>query len=92
MDPIQSGSLLKSPISLEQDSLRCDTFVLIDSVATLSVLSQMSFNQNSLVGNYIRGPKLIVYNALEKRDMQCFLLAAVSPTIHSFSEKAFLGL
>jgi hypothetical protein len=50
MDPSQSETLMKSLISIEQDSLRCDTFVLIDSAATLSLLSQISLNQNGLVG------------------------------------------
>ena len=36
MDPSQSEPLMKSSISIEQDTLRCDTFVLVDSVATLS--------------------------------------------------------
>jgi hypothetical protein len=49
MDPSQSGSLMKPPVSLEQDSLRCDTGVLIDSATTLSFASQVSLNQNGLV-------------------------------------------
>jgi hypothetical protein len=65
MDPSQSDSLMKSLISLEQDSLRCDTFVLIDSATTLSILSQISLNQNRLVGKCIQGQKIVVHNALE---------------------------
>jgi hypothetical protein len=65
MDPSQSDSLMKSPISLDQDSLRCDTFVLIDSVTTLSFLSQISLNQNGLVGKSIQGPNNVVHNVLE---------------------------
>ncbi len=65
MDPSQSDSLMESPISLEQDSLRWDTFVLIDSATTLSFLSQIYLNQNGLVGKYIQGPKIVVHNALE---------------------------
>jgi len=63
MDPSQSEFLMKLPISLEQDSLRCDTYVLIDLAVTLSFASQISLNQNGLVGKCIRGPKIVVHNA-----------------------------
>ena len=36
MDPSQPDYLMKSPISLEQDALRYDTVVLIDSATTLN--------------------------------------------------------
>jgi len=65
MDPSQSDSLVKSPISLEQDSLRCDTSVLIESAATLGFFSRISLNHNGLVGKCIRGPTIVVHNALE---------------------------
>jgi hypothetical protein len=63
MDPIQSDSRIKPLSSLDQDSLRCGLFVLIDSVVTLSFLSQTSLNQNGLVGKCIRGPKIVVHEA-----------------------------
>ena len=63
MDLSQSLSLVKLPISLERDSLRCDTCVLINSVVALSFVSQISLNQNGLVGKCIRGQKIIVHNA-----------------------------
>jgi len=63
MDPSQSEPLMKSSISIEQDSLRCDTFVLIDSAATISFFSQISLNKNGLVGKCIRSPKIFVHNA-----------------------------
>jgi hypothetical protein len=83
---------MKLPISIEHDSLRCETSVLIDLAATLSFASQKSLSRNSLVGEYIRGPKNGVHNVNGQRDLQCFLLATVSPTMFSFSQKTFLGL
>jgi len=65
MDPSQSDSPMKSPVSLEQDSFRCDSFVLIDSATTLSVASHLSLNHNGLVRKCTRGPKNVVHNALE---------------------------
>jgi len=62
MDPSQSEPLMESSISIEQDSLRCAAFVLIDSKVTLSCFSQISLNQNGLVGECIRGPKVVVHN------------------------------
>jgi len=62
MDPSQSDSLMRSPVSLEHDSSRCDTCVLIDSAATLSFASQLSLNHNGFVGKCIRGPKSGVHN------------------------------
>ena len=66
--------------------------MLIDSATTPCFASHLSLNHNGLVGECIRGPKVVVRNALELRHLQCFLLVAVSPSIHSFSEKTFLGL
>jgi hypothetical protein len=62
IDPSQSKPLLKLPNSIEQESLRCDTSVLIDLAAYLGFESQQSLNQNSLVGKCIRGPKIGVHN------------------------------
>ncbi len=65
MDPRQSDSLMKPPVSLEQYPLRRDTCVLIDSATTLGFASPLSLNQNSLVGKCIRGPKIVVHTAIE---------------------------
>ena len=65
MDPSQSDSLMKPPISWEHDSLRCNICVLIDSATTLRFASYLSLNQNGLVGKCIRGPKIVVHNAFE---------------------------
>ena len=61
MDPSLSNSLMKSPISLKQDSLRWNTFVLIDSATTLSFFSQIPLNQKGLVGKCIQVPKTVVH-------------------------------
>ena len=58
MDSSQPDYRMKPPISLEQDSLRCDTCVLTDSTTTLSFV-----NQNGLVGTYIRGQNIVVHTA-----------------------------
>ena len=68
IDPSQSKPLLKLPNSIEQESLRCDTSVLIDLAAYLGFESQQSLNQNSLVGKCIRGPKIVVHNVYGQRD------------------------
>jgi hypothetical protein len=65
MDSNQSEPLMKSSFYIERDSLRCDALVLIDSATTLCFWSQISLNQNGLVGKCIRGPKIVVHNALE---------------------------
>ena len=65
MYPSQSDSLMKSFIFLDTDSLQCDTFVLIDSAATLRFLSQISLNQNGLVGKRVQGRKIVAHNALK---------------------------
>jgi hypothetical protein len=62
MDNSQSDPLMKSSTSIEHNSLRCDTFVLIDSAATLSFWSQISLIQNGFVGKCIRGLKIVVHN------------------------------
>jgi hypothetical protein len=71
MDTSQSDSLMKPLDSLEQDSLRCDTCVLIDSTTTLSFASGLSLNLNGLVGKCIRGSKIVVYNAHAMDDEIC---------------------
>jgi len=91
MDPSQSESLMKLPISIEQDSLRCESGVLIDSATTLRFFSRKSLNRNSLVGECIRGPKIVIYNARGQQDPQCFLLAAIAPPMPSFIQNTFLG-
>jgi len=63
MDPSHSDSRFEPPASLEHNLLRCDICVLIDPNATLSFASQISLNQNGLVGKCIRGPKIVVHNA-----------------------------
>ena len=63
MDPRQSDSLMKKLISLEQDLLRWDTCVLIDSSTTQCVESNLSLNHNGLLGECIQGPKNVVHNA-----------------------------
>ena len=63
MDPSQSDSLMKLPVSLEQDSLLYDTCVIIDSTATVSFVSHISLNQIGLVGKRVRGPKIVVHYA-----------------------------
>jgi len=84
MDPSQSDSriksfffLMKSFISVERDSSRKDTFVLIDSATTLSFFESDIFETKYLVGKCIHGPKIVVHNALEERDLQDFVLATV---------------
>jgi hypothetical protein len=62
MDPSQSKSVMKLHVSLEQDSLQYGTCVLNDSVATLCFESKKSLNRNSLVGQCIRGPKIVIHN------------------------------
>jgi hypothetical protein len=56
---------MKPHVSLEQDSLRRETCVLIDSTTTLGFASHLFFNQNCLFGKSIRGQKIVVHNALE---------------------------
>ncbi len=63
MDLSQSNFLMKPPVSLEQNLLRCDTYVPIVSAATLNFVSHLSLNQNGLVGKCIRGQKIVVQNA-----------------------------
>ena len=63
MDPSQSDSLMKPTIPLEQGSLRCATCVLIDSTTTQCFASPLSLSKNGLVGNCIRGAKIVVHNA-----------------------------
>ena len=92
MDPSQSELLTKLPISIEQDSLRCDTCVIIDSSATLSFASQKSLRRIGLVGRCICCPKIFVHNFCGQRDPQCFLLATFSLTILSYSQETFLVL
>ena len=60
MDPNEPEPLMKLPISIEYDSLRYDTSVLIDSAATLNFVSQEFLIGNGLVGKRVRGPKIAV--------------------------------
>jgi hypothetical protein len=87
MDLGQSEPLMKLPISLEQDSLRYDSSVLIDSIAPLCCASQKSLNRNGLVGEYTRGPKIVVHHVNGQRRTIPF-----SPTILFVSQKSFLDL
>ena len=81
MDPSQSELLLKLPIFIEHDSLRCDTCVLMYSAATLNFVSQKYLNRNGLVGKCIRGQKIVVRKVRGQQVPHCFLLAAISPTM-----------
>ncbi len=63
MNPSKPDSLMKPPISWEQDSLRYDTCVLINSTTTQCFASHLSLNQNGLVGKCIRDKKIVVHNA-----------------------------
>ncbi len=45
-----------------------------------------------LLENVFEVREIVVHNAHGLRDLQCFLLAAVSLTIHAFGQKTFLGL
>jgi len=67
MDPNEPEPFMKLPISIEYDSLRYDTSVLIDSAATLNFVSQELFIRNGLVGKCVRGPKIAVRIANERR-------------------------
>ncbi len=60
MDPSQSQLLIKLPISIEHNSLRYDTSVLIGSAATLIFSSPKVLNRNGLVGSCKRCPKFVV--------------------------------
>jgi hypothetical protein len=92
MDLSPSDPHIKSHVSWERDLLRCDTYLWLDSAASQTCLSQISLNPNGLVGKCIWGLKLVVHNAHGYRDPQCFLLATVSPTMPSISQKIILGL
>ena len=67
MDPNEPEPLMKLPISIEYDSLRYDTSVLIDSAATLNFVSQEFLIRKGLAGKCVRGPKIAVRIAKEQR-------------------------
>ena len=57
MHPSQSGALMRLPISVEQDLLRCGRSIIFGSIATLGFVSRKSLNRNALVGKCICSPK-----------------------------------
>ena len=67
MDPNEPEPLNKLPISIECDSLRYDTSVLIDLAATLNFASREFSVRNGLMENCVRGPQIVVRIANEQR-------------------------
>jgi hypothetical protein len=80
---------MKLPISIEYDSLRYDTNMLIDSAATLNFVSQEFCIQNGLVGKCVRGPKISVRIANEHRISTNTSFSPASLLIHHIK---FTGL
>jgi hypothetical protein len=89
MAPNQPEPLMKLPISIEQNSLQFYTNVLIDSAATLNYASQDFLTRNNMLGDCIRGPKIVVRIASEQR---ISTNKSFSPTHVSIGQKKFLGL
>jgi hypothetical protein len=58
---------MKLPISIEYDSLRYDTSVLINSTTILNFVSQEIWIRNGLVDKCVRGQKIAVRIAHEQR-------------------------
>ena len=67
MDPNEPQPLMKLQFSIEYDSLRYDTNVLIDSATTLNFVSQEFLIRNGLVRKCVREPKITVRTANEQR-------------------------
>ena len=57
VNPRQPKPLMKLPISIEQDSLQSHTSMLIDSRATLNLVSQDFLTRHNLLRKCTRGPK-----------------------------------
>ena len=83
---------MKPPVSLKQDLLRCDTCVLIDSATTLCFASCLSLTKMVLLEIVFEVQNSLFIMLLNNNMCNAFFLAAVSPTINSFSEKTFVGL
>ena len=88
-DPNQPEPLMKLPISIEKDSLQFQKNVLIDSLATLNVVSQDFFTRNNMLGKCIRGSKIVVRIANEQR---ISTNKTFSPIHVSIGQKKFPGL
>ncbi len=87
MYPNQPDSLMKLPISIEENSLQFHTNVLIDCI--LNFVSQDFLTRNNLLGKFIRGSKIAVRIANEQRictNKTC------SPIHVSIGQKTFTGL
>jgi hypothetical protein len=67
MDPTQPEPVMKIPISIEHDYMQYHTSVLIDSTTTLNFASQNFLTRNDLLGECIRGPKIVIRIANEQR-------------------------
>ena len=78
MDSNELEPLMKLPISLDYDSLRDDTSVLIDSTTTLNFVSQ----EFGLVGKCVRGPKIAARIANEQRISTSKSFSPTSLVIH----------
>jgi len=73
MDPRQSDALIKSPISLEQELLRCETLVLIDSATTQSAWVRYLWTKMVLLENVFKVPKTLFIMLLKNEICNNFL-------------------
>ena len=89
MDSNPSEPLMELPISIEQDSLRYDTSVLINSYTILNFVGRYFLNRNDLVGKCTCGSKTDDRIPNEQR---IFTADEHFPTMIYVGTMAFLGL